>query len=275
VNKKLHKLLIGEFSLKRLMTSLLLIPLFIYFGLLICGYFYADRIIFQAQSSSYKDSPGIIKLKTSDGETISARFFENLNSTHTILFSHGNAEDIGVLDFMAEDFNNIDLSFFAYDYRGYGTSEGKATEDKVYKDIDAAYDYLTGELKVPPEKIVVYGRSLGGAVSIDLASRRKVGALIVESTFVSAFRVLTKIQIAPFDKFQSIDKIKNVHCPILFIHGRKDRIIPFWHGEKLFAEATEPKFSLWIDEAGHNDLSEIGGTTYLKAIRNFADNLPK
>jgi fermentation-respiration switch protein FrsA (DUF1100 family) len=108
-----------------------------------------------------------------------------------------------------------------------------------------------------------------------LASREKTGALVVESSFVSAFRVLTKFQITLFDKFQSINKIKNVHCPILFIHGRKDRIIPFWHSEKLFAEANQPKLSYWIDEADHNNLFEVGGETYLKAIRDFADNLPK
>lgn len=257
------------------MTSLLLVPLLIYCGLLIYAYFYADGVIFQPQFSSYLDDPSVIKLKTSDGETISARFFENPGAVHTILFSHGNAEDIGLLDLTAADFRKINLAFFAYDYRGYGTSEGRPSEEKAYRDIDAAYDYLTGQLKIPPEKIIICGRSLGGAVSIDLAARKKVGALIVESTFVSAFRALTKYRATPFDKFESLSKIGNVNCPVLVIHGRKDRIIPFWHGEKLFDEAPAPKFSLWIDEAGHNDLSEIGGTTYLKAIRNFADNLPK
>ena len=275
MNKKLRKFLIGEFSFKRIMTSLLLIPLLIYIGLLIYAYFYADSVIFQAQSSSYRDDSNIIKLKTADGKTISARFFENPGATQTILFSHGNAEDIGLLDSTADDFRKINFAFFAYDYRGYGTSEGTATEEGTYRDIDAAYEYLINDLKIPPEKIIVYGRSLGGAVSIDLASRKRVGGLIAESTFVSAFRVLTKIQIAPFDKFPSIDKIKKVNCPVLFIHGRNDRIIPFWHGEKLFAEANEPKFSLWIERADHNDVSDVGGETYLKAIRDFADNLPK
>lgn len=275
VNKKLHKLLIGEFGLKRIMTSLLLIPVLVYSGLLIYAYFYADSIIFQARSSSYRDDPDIIKLETSDGEKISARYYENPTATHIILFSHGNAEDIGELDFVFDAFREKGFAVFAYDYRGYGTSEGKATEEKAYRDIDAAYDHLINERNIAPEKIIVYGRSLGGAVSIDLASRKKVGALIAESSFVSAFRVLTRFRITPFDKFQNINKIKKVNCPVLFIHGRNDRIISLWHGEKLFAEANEPKFFLKIDEADHNDLFEIGGHTYLQAIRNFADNLPK
>lgn len=271
----MKKYLVGEFSFKRFMTSFLLVPLLIYLALSLYAYFYADSLIFQAQTSSYRNDPGIIKIKTSDGEMISARFFEKPTATHTILFSHGNAEDIGLLDSTANDFRKIGFAFFAYDYRGYGTSEGDASEAKTYRDIDAAYYYLTRELKIPPERIIVFGRSLGGAVSIDLAARKKVGALIAESSFVSAFRLLTKIKITPFDKFESLNKIKNATCPVLVIHGRRDSIIPFWHGEKLFAEANEPKFSLWIDEAAHNNLSAGGGESYLKAIRDFADNLPK
>lgn len=270
-----RKNFIGEFSLKRLMTSLLLIPLFVYLGLLIFAYFFAERLIFQPQFSSYRDDAEILKLTTSDGEKISARFYENPNASHTIIFSHGNAEDIGLMDSISNDFVNNGFAVLVYDYRGFGTSEGKPSEEKAYQDIDAAYLYLTGERKIPPEKIILFGRSLGGAVAIDLASRKKTGGLIVESSFVTAFRVLTRFPLIPFDKFRNINKIKNINCPVLFIHGRNDNTIPFWHSEKLFAEANEPKFSLWIDEADHNNLSQVGGKTYLQAIRDFADNLPK
>jgi abhydrolase domain-containing protein 17 len=271
----LKKLFVGEFNLKRLMTSLLLIPLFVYLGLLIFAYFFADKLIFQPQFSSYKDNSEIIKLTTSNGEKISAKFYPNPNATHTILFCHGNAEDLNTAGSMLKEFQKNGFAVLTFDYRGYGTSEGFPTEENVYRDADAAYEYLTNELKIPPEKIIVHGRSLGGAVAIDLASRQKVGGLIVESSFVSAFRVLTSYQITPFDKFKNLDKIKQVKCPVLFIHGRKDQIIPFWHGEKLFAEANEPKFSFWIDEAGHNNIYQTGGKAYLQRIRDFADNLPK
>ncbi|MDQ3800931.1 MAG: alpha/beta hydrolase [Acidobacteriota bacterium] len=275
MNETLKKLPAAEPRLKRLMLSVLLFPFLIYLGLLIYAYFFSERLIFQPQISSYRDGAGIIKLTSSNGAKISARFYENPNAAHTIVFSHGNAEDIGVSDYTAREFQKNGFAVLVYDYQGYGTSSGTATEENVYRDVDAAYDYLTGERKIPPEKIIAYGRSLGGAVALDLASRKKVGGLIVESTFVTAFRVLTKVPIFPFDKFRSISKIKNVKCPVLIIHGRKDGIVPFWHGEKLFAEADEPKFFYWIDEADHNDVFSVGGESYLRKIRDFADNLPK
>lgn len=270
-----QKLLIGEFNIKRLMTSLVIIPVLVVFGLLVYAYFFVDSVIFQPQTSSYRDNAEILKLQTPNGEKISAKFYENESATHTILFAHGNAEDIGDLDSLLEAFRENGFAVLAFDYRGYGTSEGKPTEQNAYEDTETAYNYLTNELKVAPEKIIFHGRSLGGAVMVDLAARKNCGGLIAESTFVSAFRVLTKYKIIPFDKFQNLDKIKSIKCPALFIHGRKDKIIAVWHGEKLFAEANQPKFSLWITEADHNNIFERGGKTYLKSIRDFADNLPK
>ena len=111
---------------------------------------------------------------------------------------------------------------------------------------------------------------MGSAVSIDLASRKNCGGLIVESSFVSAFRVITKYKVFPFDKFDSLSKIKQVKCPILFIHGKKDNLIHFWHGETLFANANEPKVSFWVDEAGHNNVFEKSKESYLQAIQNFS-----
>ncbi|HEX8737525.1 MAG TPA: alpha/beta hydrolase [Pyrinomonadaceae bacterium] len=275
MNKTLKKILIGDLSLKRLMWSVLLFPFLLYLGLAVYAHFFSERLIFQPQPSTYRDDASIIKLTTSDGTKISAKFYENPKATHTILFSHGNAEDIGICDSLMREFQKNGFAVLSYDYHGYGTSGGTATEEIVYRDINAALNYLTDTRGIPQKKIIVYGRSLGGAAAIDLASHQDVGGLIVESSFVSAFRVLTKIPVFPFDKFQNLKKIKNVKCPTLFIHGRKDRLIDFRHAEKLFAEANEPKFSYWIDEADHNNVASVGAEDYLRKIRDFADNLPK
>ena len=264
-----------KFNWKRLMSSLILIPLFVYLGLGIIAYFLSDRLIFQPQPAFYVADELMFKIAAPNGEKISAKFFKNQSAEFTILFSHGNAEDIFGSTPFFEELSRAGFNVFAYDYRGYGASEGKPSENNSYEDAETAYNYLIDELKIAPEKIIIHGRSLGAAVSIDLASRKTSGGLIAESSFVSAFRVLTRYPIYPFDKFHNLAKIKQVKCPVLFIHGKKDEIIPFWHGEKLFAEANEPKFSFWIDEARHNNIFQIGGKAYLQRIRDFADNLPE
>jgi fermentation-respiration switch protein FrsA (DUF1100 family) len=232
-----------------------------------------DKLIFQPPMPSYKDDVRTLKLLTSDGETIAARFYENDTSVHTILFSHGNAEDIGHVEPFAKQLRDRGFAVLTFDYRGYGRSEGSPSEDKAYKDIDAAYDYLVNDRKIPAERIILHGRSLGGGVALDIATRRPAGGLILESTFTSAARVLTRIKVLPFDKFDNISKIAAVSCPVLVIHGKMDNTIPFHHGEKLFAAANEPKTPLWIENAEHNDLFYTARENYLTAIRNFADSL--
>lgn len=275
MNPKLKRILYGGFSLKRVMLYFLIIPVLLYFGVMIFAFSFAEKLIFQPQPAFYQDDDSVIKIKLDNSEQISAKYFPSSKAEYTILFSHGNAEDIGSAEFFFEELKDAGFSVFAYDYRGYGTSDGTPSEANSYQDIEAAYNFLIKELKVPPEKIIIHGRSLGGAVSIDLASKRKCGGLIVESSFVSAFRVMTTYKIFPFDKFQNIDKINKVNCPVLFIHGKEDGLIPIWHGEKLFAEANEPKYSLWVDGANHNDLFAISKNSYVQAIQEFSAKLAK
>ncbi|MBD2086079.1 alpha/beta hydrolase [Coleofasciculus sp. FACHB-542] len=276
--KKLKRLVFGEFSLKRLMRS----AIFIYAFLCFYAYFFSDRMIFVPQPSSYRDSSEILKLTTTDGVQISAAYLPNPNATYTILYSHGNAEDLFDVLSVRQGLRDMGFEVFAYDYRGYGTSQGTPTERNSYRDIDAAYTYLTQQLGVPPNRIIAYGRSVGSGPAVDLASRQPLAGLIVESAFITAFRVLTRIPIVPFDRFRNLDKIKKVRCPVLVMHGRRDEVIPFWHGEQLFAAANEPKRFLWVDEAGHNDFGWVAAQKSEKAVREFAQlveqsqrNLPR
>jgi len=165
------------------------------------------------------------------------------------------------------------FSVFAYDYQGYGTSEGRPSERAMYADVTAAYEYLTEQLKTPPQQIISMGRSLGCAAAIDLAARRPVAALVIESPFLSAFRVLTRVQLLPWDRFRNADKIRQIHVPVLVIHGRADRVVPFWQGQSLFTLANEPKHALWLDSAGHNDAMIIAPKKYLETLRIFANSL--
>jgi len=242
-----------------------------YFVLTIIGGVFTDSIIFQPPSPGYRDDTSVLKLTSADGASISAKYFPNVNAKFTLLFSHGNAEDMGYDAGFLKDVRDAGFSVFAYDYQGYGTSKGKPSEEHLYEDSEAAYHYLTDELHVPPNRIIAWGRSLGGAAAVDLAARRPVAGLIMESTFTSAFRVLTRFALLPFDKFPNLAKIRNVHCPVLVIHGKRDRIISFCHGQTLFAAANEPKICFWVERAGHNNLTLVAGNDYFEELRKFAE----
>ena len=264
---KLRKLLLCEFTIMRLVGSLV----FIYVTVLLFAYFFADRFVFPRKKSSYSDSPEIIKVEVGDRISLSALYLEAPDSEFTILYSNGNGEDIGDLRDIFETFQSAGYSVFAYDYRGYGTSDGKASEKSFYEDAGVVYSYLVNKLNKPPEKIIVLGRSIGCAAAIDIASREKVAGLILESAFTSAFRVVMPIVPFPFDKFNNIDKIDKVGCPILFIHGRADTIVPFSHGLSLFEKANETKMSFWVEDAGHNDLFSVADVKYWEVLREFKE----
>jgi abhydrolase domain-containing protein 17 len=259
-----RKLLIGELSWQRLVQSILFI--YVFFAIYI--YFRADSMMFLPQPASYQDTKEILKISVTPTERISAIYLFNPKSTYTILFIHGNASDLGNVRFLLDSFQQWGFNVFAYDYRGYGTSDGKPGERNAYQDADAAYTYLTQQLKTPPDRIIVYGQSIGGGSAADLASRRPIAGLILESTFTSAFRVVIPFPILPFDKFTSRDKLKKVRSPVLVMHGKADDIIPFHHGQALYDAAPEPKQSLWVTEAGH-DFAWVAGDRYRQALISF------
>jgi abhydrolase domain-containing protein 17 len=261
----LQKLLIGELSWKRFMRSLLF--LYTFFALYV--FFRADSMMFLPQPASYKDTKEILKLPVSDTEKISALYLPNAQSAHTLLYIHGNASDLGDVRPLLERLHSFGFSVFAYDYRGYGTSDGKPSEHNAYQDAEAAYAYLTQQLEIPPQQLIVYGHSLGGGSAAELASRHSIGGLILESTFTSAFRVVVPFPLLPFDKFSTLDKLRKVRCPLLVMHGQVDRTIPFHHGQTLYEAASEPKLFLWVAGADHNDFVEVTGDRYRQTLLSF------
>jgi len=244
-----------------------------YLFFILYAYFFSDKIIFLEPASSYQDDDTIIKIRTRDGALISAKYLPNPDARFTILYSHGNAADIGNLQHVLEEFHNHGFAVFTYDYEGYGTSTGRPSEQKTYEDVDAAYRYLTVTLKIPPNRIISYGQSLGAALAIDIASRKPVAGLIAESPFVTSFRTLTVLPIVPFDKFDNLSKIRLIEAPTLIIHGKKDHVIPFWHGKKLYENVNAPKQYLWLGDAGHNDPMFTDSDLFWKAINQFVQNL--
>jgi len=266
MNKKnIIRLLIGKFSILRLIRSILIIYILIGFW----AFFFSDRLIFLPRPSSYQTNQDFVKLKSRNRTQITGIYLPLPKAEYTILYSHGNGEDLGEILPRLRDLRDIGFNIFSYDYQGYGTSQGRPSVAGAYQDVNAAYEYLTQKLGIPANKIIVYGRSVGGGPSVDLASRQPVAGLVIESSFTTAFRVVTGIPVYPFDKFPNIDNIKNVNCPVLVIHGNADRVIPFSHGQQLFAMVDQPKLSFWVNGAGHLNLLEVAGEEYVKVMTEF------
>src|SRR5215813_4207671 len=241
----------------------------LYLAFLILAFF-SDGLIFLPHPSSYKDGPDVLKLTTRTGKKISALYLPNPQAKFTLLVSHGNAEDLGDDRFWLEELQRAGFSVLAYDYEGYGTSEGKPGEQAAYDDENAAYDYLTQTMKITTDRIIIYGRSVGSGPAVHLAARKPAAGLILQSPFVSAFRVLTRIPLLPFDKFPNYKDIRQVRCPLLIIHGDSDTVIASWHGKKLCELANEPKKFVPIPGANHNDLEMVAGKRYMEALLQFA-----
>lgn len=262
----------------RIMINLTYLSLliFLYLAFSFFIYFASDNVLFPVPESSYQDGkfPGEIKISTENGQIISALYIKNTQATYTILFSHGNAEDLGMLWPFLETLSAHGFSVLAYDYQGYGTSGGRPSEKNTYLDIQAAYDYLLKNLEVSPSHIILYGRSLGTGPTVELAKKTKIAGVILESPMLTAYRVVTILPLLPLDKYKNNEKIGEIKVPILFIHGTEDHVIPFWHSQKLYQLATtSKKYFFPVEKADHNDLINLAGEKYWQTITNFANSL--
>ena len=228
-------------------------------------------------SEIYKRQVEEVWLTTLDKVRVNAWYLPNPASEKALLWFHGNAENIGYDFDHLTFYSRLAVNVLAVDYRGYGKSEGSPDEAGVYRDADAAYDYLIQERHIQPKNIVVFGHSLGGAVAIDLASRRECGGLIVQSSFTSAKDMARRVFRIPFfeyipkSQFDSLAKIRRVRAPILIVHGTRDETVPFSMGQRLFAAAPEPKFFFPVQGAGHNDVIEIGGDGLVDCLKSFLE----
>ncbi len=179
------------------------------------------------------------------------------NARGVLLFSHGNAGSIADWLAAAPTFRDMGFSVLLYDYGGYGKSTGKASEARCYADARGMWNWLTETKHIPAEKILIYGQSLGGGIAADLASKVRPGAVVLESTFLSVPEVAAKkLPFLPVRwlcsyKFNTVDKIADIHAPIMIIHSPQDTLVPFAQGRKLFELANEPKTFLEI-RGNHN-----------------------
>ncbi|MCK4744596.1 alpha/beta hydrolase [Candidatus Parcubacteria bacterium] len=214
-------------------------------------------------------------LETNDGEKLHAWWLENKKDSKTVIFFHGNAGNISDRVSQVEIFKKLNLNCLMVDYRGYGKSSGQIKKEKdIYLDGLAAWNYVIKEQGKQIKDIIIWGRSLGGAVAIDLAQEKDVFAVIVESTFYSVIDMAKKhhwflpVGLIAKYKFLSNDKIKNIKAQIMVVHSRDDEIIPFEQGERLFYNANEPKVFLEI-AGGHNTGVFNSYDKYVEEINKF------
>ena len=252
------------------MKSVLITAVIVYVCFAAFAWFVSDRMIFLPPSPSYRTGQLPIVMVPTDGAAIATLYLPNPRAGVTLLYAHGNAEDLGQLAPWLEELRRAGFAVVGFDYRGYGMSTGgPPSAAGAVHDMEAVYRWVVDTLRVPPSRIVLYGRSVGSGPATDLAARVPVGGLVLESAFVSAFRVMTKVALLPFDRFHNLRHIRQVRAPVLVIHGTDDEVIPVSHGRRLYEAASAPKQAVWIDGAHHNDVPFVGGERYRAALAAF------
>lgn len=216
-----------------------------------------------------------LNLKTRDHEIINAWYIpanhSDIREPKTVLFMHGNAGNISHRMETLKIYNRLGLNLLMFDYRGFGISTGKPSELGTYIDAETAWQYLIDERKLEPEDIIIAGRSLGGGVAAELATKTFPAMLILESTFTSMTEVSAKHY--PFmptslivkHEYETNSKLKDILCPIIFIHSKNDEVIPYEHSKRNFATANEPKQFIEL-QGGHGNGFLLSKQTYVSGL---------
>ena len=274
--------------IQRVLKSILFITVSTWLLLAIFIYFFQTKLIFFPHNE-IEATPALISLQhedisltTTDGEVLNAWWVPHPEARATILFLHGNAGNISHRLDSIDIFHQLGLSVLIIDYRGYGNSTGEPSEQGTYIDAETAWNYLVNEKNIQSDDIIIFGRSLGGAVATWLAEKHPSAGLIVESSFTSIadmgkhyYPYLPTSLLARI-KYSSIDRIANIKSPTLFIHSKGDEVIPYKYGKQLFTEAlkettTEKSFLDTI--GGHNDGFLLSGKQYIDGLKRFITDI--
>ena len=248
------------------MLNILVAAVIVYAVILLLVFLFQARLVYFPEVERRLDATpraaGLefedVSLRTADGETLHGWWVPVSAARGTVLFLHGNAGNISHrLEYLTM-FNRLGYASLIIDYRGYGKSSGAPSEDGTYRDAEAAWQYLIEARKLKPHDIVLFGESLGGGVVTWLALKHPPRALVLASTFTSVpdlgAQVYPWLPVRWFARigYNNLDHIRQITAPVLIAHSRDDDIIPFSHGQALFAAANEPKQFLEL-RGGHND----------------------
>ena len=216
-----------------------------------------------------------VYFKSADGVWLHGWYVPASQPEGTLLWFHGNAGNLTHRWGNIAQLRFLNLNVFIFDYRGYGRSEGQPSEAGIYRDAEAAYLTLMQKKEVSPERLILFGRSLGAAPATHVALKHPAAGLILESAFTSArdmadalFPVLPVGFLIRSD-MNVLERVAQIKIPKLILHGNKDEVVPYALGKKLFQAAAEPKTFYEIENAGHNDTYLAGGQSYYAAWENF------
>jgi pimeloyl-ACP methyl ester carboxylesterase len=268
------------FDIGRIFVLGLVIALGGYVGMGVLLYVFQSQLVYVPKHKmvaspadiglSYQD----VELESADGVRLSAWWVPSEKPRGVLLFCHGNGGNISHLLERIGTYRSLGLSTFVFDYRGYGKSAGKPTEEGTYLDVEAAWNYLVEEQGVAPEDILVYGWSLGGPIAAWLAQRHNPGKLVLESTFTALPELAQQLYpffparlLARFE-YNTLDYLTRVRCPILVVHSREDGLIPFDHGQRLYEGFDGPRKFLEI-EGDHGDGFSRSVERYKEALDRF------
>ncbi len=241
--------------------------IYLFFGIFL--FFFQRKIIFNTSGRPNKPIKYGLKniqeimIETNDGIKLLAWYFKSKNKKPTLLYLHGNSFDIGERAYRIDRYIKKGWSVLLLSWRGYSGNRGKPTELNLYEDAESALKWLEKNSLTKKSEIVLYGESLGTGVAIEIGTRYFFKSIILEAPFTSIYDIAKKrYKIYPFkflvlDKFDNFSKISKVLSPLLIISGKNDEIIPHSHSLKLFSKAKQPKDSVFIDEAMHNNLYDF------------------
>jgi len=219
------------------------------------------------------EDPDIELLTLKDGTRIATLDAIQPGTNWCILFSHGNAQDLNQCRPIIKRFKELGYSAFAYDYPGYGLSEGVASEKNFFRAAKEVYQYLIEEKGFQENQIVLYGYSIGSGPTSELAKTTNAAAAIIEGGFTSPFRIYTRYGLLPGDFFHNIRKIRRIKKPLLVLHGTKDPTVPYSHGLRLFKKAKHPKQMETFLGGKHGNLFSDFENSYNKKLTEFIENL--
>lgn len=268
------------------LTTLALAGLAAYLGLAALLYLFQHRLMY-VPLRGQGDTPASLGLPyrqvwltSADGVRLCAWLVEPPARRGTVLFCHGNYGNLSHQLDPIRVFCHLGFAILVFDYRGYGQSEGKPSEEGTYLDAEAAWTYLVREQGVDPGRLVICGRSLGGPIAARLARLHPPGALLLESTFTSLpalasrrYPLLPVRRLARYT-YDTLGQLAHIRCPVLVAHSRQDGLIPFAQGQELYAAAGPPKEFLEI-AGGHGNGFVVSEPQYRAGLeRFFAVNLP-